>query len=164
MNKELYIKNEKAIEKERNLSCTVSILKEFLEDNEDNFKEVESIKSLQTIRNYLIKKVEELNEARKTSKEISKELYSTCNHEIAIQSRLCFGYACLVCNHLLTRERNDVPSKVLISIDTSNDYETEYIIKDTFEEIVHTDKDLIETISELVEDMKYDRNIKVYRR
>ena len=164
MDKELCIKNEEIKERERNLSCTVSVLKKFLKDNEENFKEVESIKTLQVIRNYLIKKEAELKVVEKNSEGISNELYSTCKHEIAIQSRLRFGYACLICKHLLTRERNDIPRKPLISIDTSDDYEVEYIIENAFKEIVHSDKDLMETITELVEDIEYDRNIKVYRR
>lgn len=164
MNKELYIKVEEARQYERELACIVSRLTEFLTDNEKKFKEKESIKALKTIKNYLIKKEEELNSAKKNSEDISKKLYSTCKHEVAIQVRLSPGYSCLICKHFLTRKENDVPNNTLISIDTSNDYQVEYIVEDTFKEIVHSDKDLIETISELVEDIEYDRNIKVYRR
>ena len=164
MNKELYIKKQNAIKRERQIFCHITNLKEFLKDNEKNFKEVESIKALQTIRNYLIKKEKELKEAEQNSKYISKEFASTCKHEITIKQNPFSGYCCLICNRRLTSDNNSLPNNTLICIDAVEDYHAFLDIQNSFKEISHTDKDLIETMSELVEDMQYDSNIKVYRR
>ena len=164
MNKELYIKKENTIKRERQIFCDVSILKEFLKDNEKNFKEIDSINALKNIKNYLVKKQQELKETEKLEEKLTKELSSSCKHEIAIKdSRHTYGYYCLICKHFLTNDDNIIPNNALISIDAKEDYQAFYIIENTFKEIVCNDKDLIETISELVENMQYDRNIKVYR-
>lgn len=163
MNKELYIKKENAIKRERQIFCDISNLKEFLKDNEKNFKEVESIKALQAIRNYLIKKEKELKEAEQNSKYISKELASTCKHEITIKQNPFYGYCCLICNRHFTND-NNIPNNTLISIDAVEDYHAFLDIQNSLKEIAHSDKDLIATMSELVEDMQYESNIKVYRR
>lgn len=163
MNKELYIKKENAIKKERKIFCDISNLKEFLKENEENFKEAESIKALQSIKNYLIKKEEYLKGIEQQSKDISKELSSTCKHEIAIKQNPFSGYSCLICNKTLTRD-NNMPNNALICVDAVEDYHAFLAIQNAFKESVHSDKDLMETMGELVEDMQYDRNIKVYRR
>ena len=87
MNKELYIKREKQLEELRKLSFLVHSLKDFLEKNEKNFKKEESIDALKKIKMYFEEKEREYNECEAIQKSLTKELVSTCKHEIAIMSR-----------------------------------------------------------------------------
>ena len=51
-----------------------------------------------------------------------------------------------------------------ILVDISNDYQVEYIIEKEFQNIIHSNKDLMQTMLSLIENMQYERDIKVYRR
>ena len=160
MDKELYIKREEQLKKLWEVRSLVSVLEEFLIKNQENFKRKESIEALKRIKLYFELKQKELLEIDKKEKEISNELYSTCKHEIAIKGWEGNPYyQCLICGH------NSIePINSLISIDVTNDFQVGYIIDKILKDVVHSDKDLMETISDAVEEMQYDRDIKVYRR
>lgn len=160
MGKELYIKREEQLKKLREVRSLVLVLEEFLRNNQENFKRKESIEALKRIREYYELKQKEYLEIDKKEKEIYEELYSTCKHEVIVKGN---GgnpyYQCLIC------KRNSVePKNSLISIDVTNDRQVAYIMDKILKDVVHSDKDLMETISDAVEEMQYDRDIKVYRR
>ena len=163
MNKELYIKNEKQSKELSKLRYLIRDLQEFLRKNEKNFKRKESIDALKRIKEYLELKKKEYTISEKIHKETHKELISACKHEIAIKYYNMPYYKCLTCNHDLSWI-NEVPKTPLISIDPSNDYEVIYTIEELLKEVMHSDKDLIETISTVLEEIQYEKNIKVYRR
>ncbi len=165
MNKELYIKREKQLEELNRMYSLVNWLQKFLSENEKNFKMDESIESLKKIKMYFEQKEKEHQDFENKVTETYKELCSTCKHEIAIRySNRPYSYICLICNCALKENSDMIPNDSLISIDTTKDYEVAYIIEKVFKEVVYSEKDLIETIDELVEELQYDRNIKVYRR
>ena len=159
MNKDLYIKEQKEFDKNTNLTNTFHCLKEFIEEEEKIFKRKESIEALKSIKEYLTNLQKELLESNKEYQKIHKELACSCNHEVAIREG--FGYHCLICYTSLGK---DIPKESLISIDTNGDYITEDKILKIFEDVVHSDKDLVETLGEALEELQYDSKIKVYRR
>ena len=161
MNKELYIKKQEIINNNRKLSSTVNSLNEFIINNEKIFKKVESIKSLKTIKDYLANIKKELDISDKEYRKISRELICSCEHEIAIKRTRFCSYECLVCDRVFG---SDISKEPLISIDTNNDYETEIKILKTFKDIVNSDKNLLDTINEALEEFQYESKIKVYRR
>jgi len=164
MNKELYIKTEKLLEEVRSASFLEGRIRKFLEDNENKFKKEESIKALKKIRAYFELKEKMYQECERRYEEVYKEFRSTCQHEVAIKYNNRPYYHCLICNSPLGHNSDIIPETSIISIDTTNDYKVGYIIKEIFEEIIYSDKDLVETINEVLEEMQYDRDIKVYRR
>ena len=160
MNKELYIKREEQSKKLSEVRGLVFVLRKFLENNQENFKRKESIEALKRIREYYELKNSEYLEIDKKEKEIYEKLYSTCKNEVIVKGD---GgnpyYQCLIC------KRNFIePKNSLISIDVTNDRQAGYIIDKMLKDVVHSDKNLMETISDAVEEMQYDREIKVYRR
>lgn len=160
MDKELYIKREEQLKKLWEVRSLVSVLEESLINNQENFKRKESIEALKRIKLYFELKQKELLEIDKKEKKIYNELYSTCKHEIAIKGWQGNPYyQCLICKHNFNE-----PKKSLISIDVTNDFQVGYIIDKIFKDVVQSDKDLMETIGDAVEEMQYDRDIKVYRR
>lgn len=163
MNKELYIKREEQLKKLRELSFLVHTLEKFLEKNEKNFKKEESIEALKRIKEYFKLKEDEYCECDKEYWELYDQLRFTCKHEVAIRYFNSSYYQCLICGNNLDY-CDKLPEKALISIDTADDYKVADIIEDIFKEVVHSDKDLMETISEAIEEMQYEKNIKVYRR
>lgn len=164
MNKELYIRKEESLKELQKLRVLVSCLQTFLEKNEKNFKREESIEALEKIRTYFEINEKEYHESESKYREVEMKLYSTCNHEVAVKRSNYFCYECLICNRILESNRDKVPENSLISIDTTKDYEVAGIIEEIFKEVVHSDKDLIEEISDAIEEMQYDRDIKVYWR
>lgn len=164
MNKELYIKNANKEKELKELYYILRNLQSFLKDNENNFKREKSILALKRIKEYLEKKENEYKLLENEQKNIEKELYHTCNHEIAIKYSNIPTYQCLICKNNLDKDRNIIKEKALISIDTTNDYKVAYIIEEVFKEVIYSDKDLIDTINDLIEELQYERNIKFYRR
>lgn len=163
MNKQLYIKNEKKLMELNKLFFLTQSLKSFLDENENNFKKQESIKALKKIREYLECKNKEYCNCEDQQRDINQELYLTCNHEIAIKYSNSLYYECLICNHYLDYNMNTTPQNTIF-IDATNDEQVAYNVKKIFDEIVHSDKDLTETISPHLEEIQFERNIKVYRR
>lgn len=161
MNKELYLITEEKRNKERELFSIVKTLEIFLNEKEKNFKTKESINALNSIKSYLIKKEKELEIAKDNYKNSYNELVNTCNHEIALKPSNTPYYYCLVCEECLGFE---IPNNSIISIDTTNDYKVKYKIEEIFKNIVHSDKDLIKTISENLGEIQYESDIKIYRR
>lgn len=161
MVKELYIKREQLLKELQELSFLVSILQTFLIENEKNFKRDKSIEALKKIKTYFEFKRQEAEVKEHEYREITRKFYSTCSHDIAIKKGNMDTYECLICNWSLG---NNIPDQSLISIDTSKDYQVAYTVEKILGDIVHSDKDLIETMSDVIEDMQYDRDIKVYRR
>lgn len=159
MSKELYIKKKETLKELREISGLVGTLEYFLKENEKNFKREESIKALKRIREYLKEKQEIHNKLEEQFKEQSVELMRICKHGISIKSRPFSSYHCLMCGKNMGEK--DIPN---ISVDTTNDYQTEYIIEEQFQRTVHSENDLVLTMLSLIEDMQYERNIKVYRR
>lgn len=160
MDKELYIKREEQLKKLWEVRSLVLVLEEFLIKNQENFKRKESIEALKKIRSYFELKQKEYLEIDKKEKEIYNKLYSTCKHEVIVKGN-CGNpyYQCLICKRSSIEPKNS-----LISIDVTNDRQVGYIIDKIVKDVVHSDKDLMETISDAVEEMQYDRDIKVYRR
>lgn len=164
MDKELYIKNEKQKKELTEINRIVYTLEKFLVKSENAFQKKESIEALKKIKEFLELKKEETEQHKKIQQETYKELYKTCKHEIAIKYSNIPDYRCLVCNCSLTGERTDTPKESLISVDTTDDYKVAYMIEELFQEIVYSDSDLIETINTFLEEIQYERNIKIYRR
>lgn len=164
MNKELYIKNKNKVKELKELYYILRNLQSFLKDNEKNFKRENSILALKKIKEYLEKKEKEYKLLESDQKNIEKELYYNCNHEIAIKYSNMPAFQCLICGSSLDKDRNIIREKALLSIDTTNDYKVAYIIEEAFKDIVYSDKDLMDTINNLVEELQYERNIKIYRR
>lgn len=164
MNKELYIKRENKLGELNKLRVIVRELQDFLKNNANNFKKDESVEALKRIRDYYEVKQKEYDINEEEEKKLYKELYSTCNHEVSIKWSNIPAHRCLICDCTLDKDRTPVEAKALIAIDTTKDYEVAYIIQEIFKDIVYSDKDLVETINDAVEDLQYERNIKVYRR
>lgn len=163
MNKELYKKNINLLEEFENLRYTVNSLTKFLEDNEKNFKREKSIEALKKIREYLELKQKDYQECSVNQKNTFKELRDTCSHEVAVKRYCISQYKCLICGYPFSLSGR-VPDESLISIDVSKDIEVQYMIDEIYKEIVNSDQDLIDIISEKIEDWQYERNIKVHRR
>lgn len=162
MNKELYTQQEKIKIELDEIEREIRSLSIFLRDYEKSFKRNESIESLKTIKAYLLQKEQEYQKIYQNYCELEKELISTCNHEIVLNRRVGSPeYECLMCKSDLGKK---LPPKSLISIDISNDYKFEYLLEDILKKLVHSNLDLVETISNAVEEMQYEREIKVYRR
>ena len=159
MNKDLYIKKKETNSKYRELRSIFHCLKEFMKENEKIFKRKESIEALKSIKEYLIKIENEVIESGKECEKIHKELARSCNHEVAIKGD--WHYQCLVCKRNLGE---NIPKESLISIDRNKDYMAEDKLYEILEDIVHSDKDLVETLNDLLEELQYDSKIKVYRR
>lgn len=164
MNKQLYIENENKQKELRELNIIIHDIQNFLQKYEDNFKKEDSIKAIIKIKAYLELKNKEKAEKEKIQTETYRNLYNTCSHEVSVKYSNIPDYRCLICNCALTRENIEVPKQSLISIDTTNDYKVAYLIEDKFKEIINSDKDLVETIAEFLEEIQYERNIKVLRR
>lgn len=159
MSKELYIKKEETLKELREVSGLVGILEHFLKENEKNFKREESIKALRRIREYLKEKQKIHDRLETQFKEQSVKLMRICKHDISIKSRPFSSYHCLMCEKNMGEK--DIPN---ISVDTTSDYQTEYIIEEQFQSTVYSENDLVQTMLSLIEDMQYERDIKVYRR
>lgn len=164
MNKELYIKNEKQKKELTEISRVVYTLEKFLVKSENKFQNKESIEALKKIKEFLELKKKETEKYKKIQQATYQELYTTCKHEIAIKYSNIPDYRCLVCNCSLTIEHKDIPKESLIMVDTTNDYKVAYMIEETFQKIIYSDSDLIETINHFLEEIQYERNIKIYRR
>lgn len=164
MDKELYIKKEKQREKLYKLSSIVDSLDNFLRDNENKFNRKESINALKTIKNFLENKRCEYEETKIKYSELDKKLFTTCKHEVSIKYNIYPSYHCLICGRTLGVDKEIIADLSLLSVDTTNDYKVGNILENKFKEIVFSDLDLIEEFTTLVEELQYDRNIKVYRR
>lgn len=161
MNKSLYLKTKELNDKSDELFNLINPLKKFLDNNETKFKNKESIMALKVIKNYLLNKEKELDTVQINCRNSYKELINGCNHEIAIKDTNVDEYFCLICNHYFG---NDIPEESIISIDTKSNYKTYYIIKEIFNNLVNSDKDIIETLTKELEKIQYESDIKVYRR
>jgi len=163
MNKNLYIKREKCLKDLEELEILLDTVYKFLKDNGKKFRKEQSIAALKKIEEYYEKKERDYKKCEGLERQIFLELYSTCKHEVALKSDTpC--YKCLICDRDVVFNSVVIPVNSLIFIDATNDYQAASIIKDFFKEIVYSDKDLIEAINELIEEMQYDKKIKVYRR
>lgn len=163
MNKELYKKNINLLEEYQTLRYTVNSLKKFLEEHEKNFERKKSIESLKKIRAYLELKQKDYQECSDNQKNTFKELRNTCSHEVAVKGYCISQYKCLICGYPFSLSGR-VPDESLISIDVSKDIEVQKMLDEIYKEVISSDQDLIEIISEKIEDWQYERNIKVYRR
>ena len=161
MNKELYIKTKELKQKSNNLQSTFSSLNKFITKNEKIFKKNESIEALKKIKEYLLNIEKELDISNNECRKVSRELICSCKHEIAIKRTRVLNYNCMVCGVNLG---SDISKETLISIDTNNDYETETKLVKIFKDIIYSDKELIDTMNDALEDFQYDSKIKVYRR
>lgn len=164
MNKELYKKNYKELRELNKLYNIINTIENFLKENEKKFRFPSSLNALKKIRDYLELKQKEYEECNIRQKEIYKELYNTCKHEISIKYSHYPSYHCLICEQTVGVNKEIIPEVSLLSIDTTNDYEVACIIEEKFNEVVNCDLDLVEEMTNLIEDLQYDRDIKVYRR
>jgi len=154
--KELYINYKKEEKELRKLQFLIEDLQKFINLYEKNFKRQESIIVLKKIKEYLTNNKEKLNTTKNKVKELEQKLITTCKHDIVIKDYL--SYICLICGEYVEREQSK------IAIDTTKEpHLTNRIIKILIETI-QSDKDLIETMSKELEEMQYEREIKVYRR
>lgn len=159
MNKELYIKERELLEKVRSLYSTFNSLREFLNKNEKKFINKKSILALQEIKEYLIILKEQLNKEDKNYKSLQRELISSCKHELVIKDG--YNFVCPICESFFG---NIIPDDTLLAIDVSKDYKASSKINSTLKEVVYSDKDLIETFLELLEEIQYENDIRIYRR
>lgn len=94
--------------------------------------------------------------------EAHKNFSLDCQHEIAITlGNVKDIYSCLICGKKLGHAPKE---KSIIAIDTMNSSNKTWEIKEKFEQIVYSEDDLIETMTDILEDMQYESKIKVYRR
>jgi len=161
MNKSLYLKAKELNNESNELFNLINLIKKFLDNNETKFKNKESIIALKVIKNYLLNKEKELEIVQTNCRNNRIELVNTCNHEIAIKNTNIDEYFCLICNHYFG---SDIPEKSLISIDTKNDYKTYYEVKKIFDNLVNSDRNIIEDLTEELIRIQYEKDIKVYRR
>ena len=159
MNKELYLKKEETLNKLREISSKIGELERFLGENEKNFKREESIQVLKKLREYLQLKKELVKELESQYKQQNIELIKMCEHEVSIKNRRTQSYRCLICGCNMDGKQTQN-----ILVDISNDCQAEYIIEKEFHSIVHSNKDLMQIMLTLIENMQYERDIKVYRR
>lgn len=164
MNKELYKENKKQLKELGDLRFIVNSLKKFLDEHELKFKNQESIEALKKIKLYLEVKQKEYENSQHKQEQLYKSLCNTCKHEIAIKYNSIPSHICLVCQCSFDKNGIPIHDIATICIDATKDYEAACIIGAIFEEVLNNDKDLIETINDAVEELQYDRNIKVYRR
>jgi len=162
MDKETYKKNKEFRNKIELLEREINTIKNFLNKNESKFKKNDSIKALKNIKEYLIKKQAQLEKDQNNYKE-DHEIFSLgCQHEIAITLGCAKDiYRCLICGKKLGHASKE---KSIIAIDTMNSSHKTWEIKEKFEQIVYSEDDLIETMTDILEDMQYESKIKVYRR
>lgn len=164
MNKELYKKNYKELKELNKLYNIIKTIENFLKENEKKFTFPESLDALKKIRDYLELKQKEYEEHKNKQRGIYKELYNTCKHEISIKYSQYPSYQCLICEQTVGVNREIIPEVSLLSIDITNDYKVARIIEEKFNEVLNCDLDLVEEMTNLIEDLQYDRDIKVYRR
>lgn len=161
MNKELYKEIKIKLRELQNISFKTSTLETFLRENEKNFSREESKNALNKIREYLL----EMKQIQKSLETEYKELITiqskTCNHEISIKKSTSHSYYCLICEKNLGENQNKISN---LSIDVTKDYEVYYIIEKYFNELIKSDKDVFEEIIILLENLQYERNIKILRR
>ena len=93
------------------------------------------------------------------AKQQNIELIKMCEHEVSIKNRRTQSYRCLICGCIM-----DEKQAQSILVDISNDYQVEYIIEKELQNIIHSNKDLMQTMLSLIENIQYERDIKVYRR
>lgn len=135
MNKDLYIKQEKLIKYFWELSTLIQTLTDFFKENENKFKNDESIKAINRIKVYLESKNKEYYNCKTELKQTEQELHKSCKHEIAIKDDNTF-YQCLICNCYL-RCQNDIhPKESIICIDVKNDYQATDKIKEILKNII----------------------------
>lgn len=164
MNKDLYLKRESYLKQLNKLRNIVNDLEDFLKENENKFKKKDSIIALKTIKSYFENKKNEYEVIKLRYNKIDKELFKTCKHEVAIKYNIYPSYQCMICGRTLGVNHEIIPEISLLSIDTTDDYNVVKIIENRFKEIVKSNLDLVEEMTYLVEELQYDRNIKVYRR
>lgn len=159
MNKELYIKERELFEKVSSIYSTIYRLREFLNKNEKKFRDEKSILALKEIKEALTELKEKYDEANKKYKLLERELILSCKHELVIKDG--YNFVCPICERSFG---NEFPDDALLGIDVSKDYKTSDRINNTFKEVVYSDRDLIETFLDLLDEIQYDSDIKIYRR
>lgn len=161
MNKELYREIKSKLKELQNITFVASTLESFLIENENKFKKEESIKALNKIREYLQEKQKIQSILESEYKELITRQTRTCNHEISIKKSTSPSFYCLICGKNMGENQNNIPN---LSVDVSKDYEVYYIIEKHFETLIYNNENIEESIIKLLENLQYERNIKVLRR
>lgn len=161
MNKKLYKEIKIKLKELQNIVYKTSTLENFLQENEKNFTREESIKALNKIREYLLEQQKIQTTLEREFKELITRQTKTCNHEVSIKRNISPSFYCLICGKYMGDNQFDIPN---LSVDVSKDYEVYYIIEKHFEELIQNNENILESITKLLENLQYERNIKVLRR
>lgn len=161
MNKELYKEIKSKLKELQNITYKTSVLESFLKENEKNFTRKESINALNKIKEYLLEQRKIQSTLETEYKELITRQIKTCNHEVSIKRSTSPSFYCLICGKYMGDNQNNIPN---LSVDISKDYEVYYIIEKHFERLIQNDEDISESIIKLLENLQYERNIKVLRR
>lgn len=158
MNKELYIKRRNLKKEIIKIKITINTLTSFLKENEEFFKNKNSLKALKNIKIYLENTNQKLKKLNEEYIKIQKLMKSTCKHEIIFIDDYK-NLECPICG-LPVLENNLQNTKLILKVPLPNLITQNY--KEKIEETLeHTPINLIEQTLET--EIKEDK-IKVLKR
>ena len=158
MNKELYIKRRILKKEIIKIKITINTLTSFLKENEEFFKNKNSLKALKNIKIYLENTNQKLKNLNEEYIKIQKLMKSTCKHEIIFIDDYK-NLECPICG-LPVLENNLQNTKLILKVPLPNLITQNY--KEKIEETLeHTPINLIEQTLET--EIKEDK-IKVLKR
>ncbi len=158
MNKELYIKRRNLKKEIIKIKITINTLTSFLKENEEFFKNKNSLKALKNIKIYLENTNQKLKNLNEEYIKIQKLMKSTCKHEIIFIDDYK-NLECPICG-LPVLENNLQNTKLILKVPLPNLITQNY--KEKIEETLeHTPINLIEQTLET--EIKEDK-IKVLKR
>ena len=145
MNKELYIKRRNLKKEIIKTKITITTLTSFLKENEDFFKNKNSLKALKNIKIYLENTNQKLKNLNEKYIKIQKLMKNTCKHEIIFIDDYK-NLECPICG-LPVLENNLQNTKLILKVPLPNLITQNY--KEKIEETLeHTPINLIEQILE----------------
>ena len=158
MNKELYIKRRNLKKEIIKIKITINTLTSFLKENEEFFKNKNSLKALKNIKIYLENTKQKLKNLNEEYIKIQKLMKNTCKHEIIFIDDYK-NLECPICG-LPVLENNLQNTKLILKVPLPNLITQNY--KEKIEETLeHTPINLIEQTLET--EIKEDK-IKVLKR
>ena len=141
MNKELYIKRRNLKKEIIKIKITINTLTSFLKENEEFFKNKNSLKALKNIKIYLENTNQKLKNLNEEYIKIQKLMKSTCKHEIIFIDDYK-NLECPICG-LPVLENNLQNTKLILKVPLPNLITQNY--KEKIEETLeHTPINLIE--------------------
>lgn len=169
MNRKIYeerlkIYKEQIKRKERmnKLNSDYWKLNEFLRENQNKFKNKESIEALKRINAYFETTQKELTKLQKEIKIARLRPRTDCKHEIILKN--ANQLECLICGCDLFREDVDCELKIDLGGDVYRQNEIYNKVLTIFDEIIKQEGDIVEEMIPLLEELQYESDIKIYRR